>query len=274
MSLKKIVLGSFTATLVAGLNASVLADTLDDIQERGVLTVGVKNDYPPYGYLDQNGEIVGFEVELAHYIADELLGSPDKIELVPVVAANWIEFLNAGRIDLIMATLGVTEDRAKVIDFTEEYVSAAGPSILAREEARFDQWEQLDGQRVCGIQGSYYNRKVTTEFGMELVNFTALPEAYRALKDNRCVAMVFDDMTLRQKLKEPGWENYKIAVEPYEFLPMAGGVRQDDDAFLEAVNTAIVKAEGENKLIEWEEKYGMPPSDYLVERAEAARSAQ
>ncbi|PMR76531.1 transporter substrate-binding domain-containing protein [Billgrantia endophytica] len=272
MSPYNALIGGVTATLLLGFAAQAQSDTLADIRERDVLSVGIKNDYPPYGYLDENNEIVGFEIELVRYIANELLGSPDKVELIPVVASNRIELLNSGRIDLIMATLGVTEERAQVIDFTEHYVSAAGASVLARQEARFDQWEQLEGQNVCGIQGAYYNRTLTDHYGIRLVNFTALPEAYRALQDNRCVAMVFDDMTLRQKLGEPGWEGYKIAVEPYEYLPMAGGVRKGDEAFLDAVNAAIVKAEGEDRLIDWEGEYDMPPSDHIAARAEAARA--
>lgn len=250
--------------------ALTYADTLADIKSRGVLTVGVKNDYPPYGFMNDKGQTVGFEISLARYIAAELLGSPDKIKLVPVNASNRIQFLNAGQIDLIMATLGVTPDRAKEIDFTEEYVSAAGPSVLARKAAKFNQWEQLKGQKICSIQGSYFNKTVTQKYGMQLVNFTALPEAYRALQDNRCVAMVFDDMTLQNKLKEPGWSDYKIAVKPYEFLPMAGGVRKNDATLLAAINKAINKAEGEKKLIGWESEFGMPPSAYIAKRAAAA----
>ncbi|ANF56304.1 transporter substrate-binding domain-containing protein [Halotalea alkalilenta] len=272
MSLRNALLASLSGVLLLG-SLGAHADTLEDIKARGVLTVGIKNDYQPYGYLNDEGQNVGFEIELARYIAAELLGSPDKIELVPVVAANRTEFLNTGRIDLVMATLGVTPEREKVIDFTVPYVSAAGASILARKEAKFTQWEQLRGQNVCGIQGSFFNKTVTEQYGIRLVNFTALPEAYRGLKDNRCVAMAFDDMSLRKKLEEPGWEDYKIAVEPYEYLPMAGGVRKGDEAFLEAVNAAIVKAEGENKLIEWERDYDMPASEYIAQRAEAARSA-
>lgn len=249
------------------------ADTLSDIKARGVLTVGVKNDYPPYGYMDSNGNTVGFEISLARYIANELLGSPDKIKLVPVNASNRMQFLNSGQIDIIMATLGVTPERAKQIDFTDEYVSAAGPSILARKEVKFTQWEQLKGQKVCGIQGSYFNKTVTEKYGLQLVNFTALPEAYRALQDNRCVAMVFDDMSLQNKLKDPAWSDYKIAVKPYEYLPMAGGLRKGEDAFRAAVDKAIVKAEGEDKLIGWEKEFDMPPSPYIAKRAEAARAA-
>jgi len=259
------------ATIVCATLAS--ADTLADVKARDKLVVGVKNDYPPYGQLDANGQIVGFEIELARYVANELLGSPDKIEMVPVVASNRIEFLQAGRVDAIFATLGVTAERGKVIDFTEEYVSAAGPSVLAQKAAKFTQWEQLKGQSLCGIQGSYFNKHLTETYGIQLVNFTALPEAYRALQNNRCVGLAFDDMTIRKKSAEAGWESYKIAVEPYEYLPMAGGVRKDDTAFRDAVNAAILKAEGEGKLVEWEAKYDMPASRYIAERAGKAKAA-
>ncbi|WLS79656.1 transporter substrate-binding domain-containing protein [Erwinia pyri] len=250
------------------------ADTLEDIKSRGVLTVGIKNDYPPYGFMNAEGKTVGFEVDLARAIAADLLGSPDKIKLVPVNASNRIQFLQSGQIDLIMATLGITPEREKEIDFTDQYVLAAGPSVLARKEAKFNQWEQLKNQKVCGIQGSYYNKTLTQKYSIQLVNFTALPEAYRALQDNRCVAMVFDDITLQNKLGEPGWSGYKIAITPYEYQPMAGGLRKGDDAFKKAVNAAIVKTEGENKLVEWQTTYHMPPSDYIAKRAEAARAAK
>jgi len=248
---------------------SAVAGTLDNIKARGKLIVGVKNDYVPYGYLNDKGEVVGFEVSLAKYVAKELLGSEDKIELVPVIASNRIDFLTAGRIDAIFATLGVTAERAKVIDFTTEYVSAAGPSVLMAKDTTISKWEELKGKSVCGIQGSYYNKKMTEEFGINLVAFKTQPEAYRALKDNRCIGFVFDDMTLQQKLKEPDWAIYKIAVAPYEFQPMAGGVRKDDAEFREAVDKAIGKAEAEGRLIAWETEFGMPHSDYIAARANA-----
>jgi len=261
------------AMLMLAAPAITHADALADIKARGFLTVGVKNDYPPYGFMDNNGHTVGFEISLARYIATQLLGSPDKIKLVPVNASNRMQFLNSGQIDMIMATLGITPERQGQIDFSNAYVSAAGPSILARNAVKFNQWAQLKGQKVCGVQGSYFNKAVTQNYGLQLVNFAALPEAYRALQDNRCVAMVFDDMSLQKKLKEPGWSHYKIAVAPYEFTPMAAGWRKGEDSFRESVNQAIVKAEGEDKLIGWEKAFDMPPSPYIAQQAIAARAA-
>lgn len=248
------------------------ADTLTDVKSRDKLIVGVKNDYAPYGYLNDKGEIIGFEVELAKYVAKELLGSADKIELVPVVAANRIEFLTAGRIDVIFATLGVTPDRDKVIDFTTAYVSSPGPAVMMAKAATTTKWEELKGKPVCGIQGSYYNKKMTEEFGIELVAFKTQPEAMRALRDNRCVGFVFDQMTLDLKVQEADWSGYKVAVPTYEYLPMAGGIREGDKSFQEAVDKAITKAEAEGKMIGWETEFKIPPAEYIAERAKAAKA--
>ncbi len=270
--IRKIVLSTVAMCAVLAAQNAV-ADTLATIKERDKLVVGVKNDYAPYGYLNEKGEIVGFEIELAKYVAKELLGSEDKIELVPVVAANRIEFLSAGRVDLVFATLGISPERDRVIDFTTQYVSAGGPSVMMANEAKIDSWDLFKGQPVCGIQGSYFNKKMTEEFGMKLVAFKNPPEAYRALKDNRCIGFVFDDITLRMKLREADWAGYKIAVQPYEFAPMGGGIREGDVAFKEVVDKAIHKAEAEGKLIEWEKEFNMPASDYIAERAKAAAAA-
>ncbi|WP_430244280.1 transporter substrate-binding domain-containing protein [Neorhizobium sp. DAR64861/K0K2] len=263
-----------TALMAIGLfmAGAATADTLADVKSRDKLIVGVKNDYAPYGYLNDKGEIIGFEVELAKYVAKELLGSADKIEFVPVVAANRIEFLTAGRIDVIFATLGVTPDRDKVIDFTTAYVSSPGPAVMMAKAATTTKWEELKGKPVCGIQGSYYNRKMTEEFGIELVAFKTQPEAMRALRDNRCVGFVFDQMTLDLKVQEADWSGYKVAVPTYEYLPMAGGIREGDKSFQEAVDKAITKAEAEGKMIGWETEFNIPPADYIAERAKAAKA--
>ncbi|HEY3460940.1 MAG TPA: transporter substrate-binding domain-containing protein, partial [Casimicrobiaceae bacterium] len=77
------------------------ADELQDIKKKGVLVVGSKADYRPFGYLDPSGKIIGFEPDLAADVAKRL---GVKLELVPVVASNRIQFLQQGKIDMMIAT--------------------------------------------------------------------------------------------------------------------------------------------------------------------------
>jgi polar amino acid transport system substrate-binding protein len=272
--LKRALLGMAAAVAVAAFATPGRADTLADAKARDKLIIGIKTDYQPFGYLNADGKNVGVEVELAHYVAEKLLGSPSKVEFVPVVAANRIQFLQAGRIDMILATLGVTAERAKVIDFSVNYYYPGGGTLIAPVDSPVKSWETSKDQQICGIQGSYYNVDVTQRYGLKLVNFTSLPDAYKALEDNRCAGMVFDEVTLKLKLQDPAWKgHYAVVGEPYEHSGQAIGIRKGDKALLDAVNKAVLQAEAEGKLIAWEKQYGMPDDKWSDDQVAVAKKA-
>jgi polar amino acid transport system substrate-binding protein len=270
----------FAGAVVLSLGSMVitthaLADQLDRVKARGKLIIGIRNDVVPFGYLDASGKNIGFEVEIAHRVAKELLGDENAVELVPVIASNRIEFLNAGRIDVIFATLGVNADRAKIIDFTEEYYSMAGMVLMAPKDAEYKSWDDVRGKKLCGSQGNMYNRPLSEQMGAELVLFGGPAEIYSAFQSGRCEAIAYDGPALNLKLAEDGWkEKYKIALQATEYVPIAGGVRKNEPAFLEAVNKAIVKAESEDLMLTNEVKYNLGSSEYVQKRAEEAKKAK
>ncbi|MDV2968770.1 transporter substrate-binding domain-containing protein [Nitratireductor aquimarinus] len=263
-----------TMTLAFGLALPAAADTLETVKKRNAIAIGIKNDYKPFGYLDENGEVTGFEIDLAKFIGKEILGGGGTVELVPVVASNRIELLNAGRIDLILATLGVNEKRAQVVDFTEEFYNMAGIVLMAPNDTTLATWDDVNGQTLCGIQGNLYNRPLEETYGADMMLFPGTSEMFSAYEDGRCAAIAFDGPILNLKLSEPGWgENNKIAVETFDYIPIAGGVRKGDTGFLEAVDAAILKAEAEGLLVEGEKTYSLGTSQYVTDRAEAAKAA-
>src|SRR5215471_19516462 len=99
------------------------AQTLDKIKQRGVLVVGTKADYKPFGFRDPTGNIVGFEPDLAKDVADRI---GVKLELEPVVSANRMQFLQQGKIDLMLATMNVTDERRKTVGIVEPSYYASG----------------------------------------------------------------------------------------------------------------------------------------------------
>lgn len=260
--------------VLASVSGVALADQLDDVRSRGTLTVGIKNDYVPFGFLDKDGNLQGFEIDLAKAVAKSILGSAGKIELVPVVASNRVELLKAGRIDLVLATLGQTPERAKVLDFTEAYYSMAGIVLLAPKDTPIKTWEDTKGRKLCGIQGNLYNRTLSEKYGAEPLLFTGTSEMFNAFKDGRCEGIAFDGPILQQKLSDPEWaDKSKIALETFSYIPIAGGVRKGEPAFLEAVNKAIRTAESEGVLVKAEQKYAMGASEYVAKRAADAKLA-
>ncbi len=103
--------------------ASARADTLADIKAKGELVVGTKADYPPYGFRDKSGQLVGIEPELAADIAKRL---GVKVRIEPVQSSNRIQFLQQGKIDLMIATMNITDERKKAVGIVEPAYYASG----------------------------------------------------------------------------------------------------------------------------------------------------
>src|ERR1700761_1888179 len=94
------------------------ADTLDSIAKAGVLKVAVPEDYPPFGSVGPDMKPQGYDIDTAALLAKSM---NVKLELVPVNSANRIPYLQTGKVDLVISSLGKTPEREKVIDFSSPY---------------------------------------------------------------------------------------------------------------------------------------------------------
>ena len=241
-------------------------DALAAIKGRGKLIVGCKNDYRPYGYLDPSGQIVGLEIDLAREVAERIgVG----LELVPVIASNRMEFLNQGRIDMILATMGDTADRRRVVGMIEPNYYAGATNVLALKSAGLKSWEQLRGRKVCAVQGAYYNRRVGQLYGPDLQVFPAVPDALNALVGGNCAAFLFDNTLIVSTLASDAakWGPYEMPLPSEDPQLWAIAVRQADlkapfGTLLSEMSTAWLKA---GRILELEKKWGIEPSPYLVE---------
>lgn len=253
--LKKLLTTTVMGVAALGVSASIAAaDVLEDIKERGTLVAGVKADYPPFGYRDSGGDVVGLEIDLAEDIADRL---DVELELVPVVASNRMEFLEQGKVDVLLATMTNTEERQKVVDFVDPGHYASGTNILAPKEAGFTEWEDLDGKPVCGVQGAFYNRRTQQDYGAEIVAFKGTSEAYTALQQGRCVAFVYDDSALLGQLDNDDWSEFEMPLETIDESPWGIAVAQGEDSFREMLEEAVVEWHASGKILELEDEYGV-----------------
>ncbi len=243
------------------------ADQLDKIKQRDKIIIGIKNDYKPFGSLRPDGSLEGFEIDLARFVGEQIIGSPEKVELVPVVASNRIELLNQGRIDVIVATLGRTAERAKVLDYSKDYYMLGEGAVVAPEGSRLKDWEALKGAKLCGILGNSFNRVLSDKYGAEMVLFQGTSEMFKAFEDNRCEGIGFDEPLLQQRVTEKSNDSrYRMALPAESFIPLAAGVRKNEPALLEAVNKAVVKAEAAGLLTGSAAKYNMAKSQFLEEQ--------
>src|SRR5216110_1739822 len=189
----KIEKGWWVSTAIAALvlavagTAMAQSDTIASVKQKGKLVVGVKADYKPFGFTDPSGKIVGLEVDLASDVAKRL-GA--QIELVPVIAANRMEFLKQGRIDLMIATMAYKPDRGEVVGIPEPFYYAGAANVFAKKNSGLKNWSDIKGKPICAIQGAYYNRRTGEEFGAQLVVFKGVTEAMAALEGANCVGVV------------------------------------------------------------------------------------
>lgn len=254
---KKLLKGLTCAVALAAFSltsTAVLADVIDDIKKRGVLKVAVKADYKPYGFRDPSGAIVGIEPELAKDVADKL---GVKIEFIPVVSSNRMQFLQQGKVDLMIATMTDKPDRRKVVSIVEPNYYSSGTNILTLKKYGFKTWEDLRGKPVCGIQGAFYNKKTGREYGAKIVAFKGTAEVYAALKAGNCVAFVYDDSSHVAKTKSAEWADYEMPLPTIDDAPWGLAVKLGETKFHAMMSDMIKGWHKSGRILALETKWGV-----------------
>ncbi len=153
-ALSAFILASFT---LAATQANAANDRFKKVLDRGKLVVGVKADYKPWGFRDPSGKLVGMEIDMAQDVADALGVT---LDLVPVQSSNRMQFLQQGKIDLMIATMSDKANRRKVVGIPQPNYYTSGTNVLAKKGV-VKSWSDLAGKPVCGKQGAFYNKQVS-----------------------------------------------------------------------------------------------------------------
>jgi polar amino acid transport system substrate-binding protein len=261
--MRKLLLTAAAAVLAAACAATpATAQTLEKIKQRGVLVIGSKADYKPFGFRDASGAIVGFEPDIARLVADKL---GVKLEIEPVVSSNRMQFLQQGKIDLMIATMNDTPDRRKVVGIVEPLYYASGVNVLSNKKAALKSWEQLKGEKICGIQGAWYNKPVAEKYGADIVAFKGQTEAEVALQQGNCVGWVYDDTAFADRLADPKWSGFEMALPTILEEPWALAVKLEerDGEWGKFIASQLEEWHRTGKLIELEKKWNIPASNFL-----------
>jgi polar amino acid transport system substrate-binding protein len=256
------------AAMFGWLTGLAQADTLEDIKKKGTLVVGVKADYPPYGTRDPSGEIVGMEIDMAKDVATRL---GVKVQLEPVVASNRMQFLQQGKIDLMIATMSVNDERKKAVGIVEPYYYAGGVALLAAKSANIKTGADLKGKPVCAIQGSYYNNDIQSKMTQtDLVAFKGVPENEQALLNGQCVGFAYDDVLLIYKKKADAekWKDFEV-VKLAEITPLPWGLavktEDKDTAWGKFMSDTVTDWHKKGTLVEWEKKWLGENTQWLLD---------
>ena len=171
-------------------------DLYEQIMQRGVLKVGINTDAKPFGFIDNNGRVQGYDADLARYIAQYLLKSPNNLEFISVTPANRMLKASTGEVDIVIATMTITPQREEIIDFSIPYDSA-GQALLVKSNSKITAIGDLAGQNVGVIWGTTAEKNMLNLVPTaNILGFKSYNEAFKALKSGDINAITSDDTIL------------------------------------------------------------------------------
>jgi polar amino acid transport system substrate-binding protein len=262
------VIAAFTAATISAASAAQCTnERFNKVMERGKLSVGVKADYKPWGFRDTDGNIVGMEADMAQDVAD-VMGVD--LELVAVQSSNRMQFLEQGKIDLMIATMSDRPDRRQIVGITQPNYYTSGTNVLSPKAVGLTSWEDLRGKPVCGKHGAFYNKIVEDRYGAEIVAFTGNAEAKQALRDKKCVAWVYDDSSIMSDLASGNWDDYEMPLTSEDDNPwgLAVPIEEKNCIFGNMMSGLTYNWHQSGRLIELEEKWDIQPTQYLKDQHE------
>ena len=184
---------------------------IEEVKARGILRAGVKNDAPYLGFVDEKGNLEGFEIDLITDIAKRL---GVKLELEPVKASNRVQLLQQKRLDLLIATVSHYRSRDRVVDFTIPYLYTP-QTLLVRKASGITSLADLAGKRVGVDAGAGAVKKVPEAQPKATVQtFQGWPEAFFALQRGTVDAVATDNILLAGlRVAAPRPDDYVLLKE-------------------------------------------------------------
>ncbi|MCX7653823.1 MAG: basic amino acid ABC transporter substrate-binding protein [Fervidobacterium sp.] len=246
---KKKLLWIVALILTTGLVSTVFCQTLTQIKQRGKLLVGTEPTFPPFEFVDEKNQVVGFDIDIANELAKRL---GVKLEIVSLPFDSLIPALLQGKIDLIIAGMTITEERAKVVDFSKPYFEA-NQAIVVRKDGKFEpkKFEELVGKKVAVQLGTTGDLVVSDINGINVVRFQKFTDAFLELQNGRVDAVVLDEAPAKAYVKKFPKFVISAVVDTGETYGIA--VKKGNKELLNFVNQTldIIKSAGiYNKLLQ------------------------
>ncbi|UXZ94045.1 transporter substrate-binding domain-containing protein [Pseudomonas phytophila] len=238
--------------------------TLDKIEARHKVVVGVLLSGGPFGSIDPSSQKPkGLNVDLAEDIGRRL-GA--EVELVSVLPANRVQFLQQGKVDLLIANMEWTAERGQILGSVPTPFYRVGGTAAVLKDSKINTWQDLKGQPVCTSQGSSYVKPLT-EFGAELKAFKSSSESLLALRGNNCVAAVHDSTLINPLLtSNPEWKDYRAIAPELNPAPSVIWTRQGETDTQVRLDAIVKDWHRTGFLIEAEKRHNITPaSPALVE---------
>jgi glutamate transport system substrate-binding protein len=232
--------------------------TMARLQEAGAVTVGTKFDQPLFGLKNLEGKPEGFDVEIAKLIAGEMGIAADKITWVETVSANREPFIQQDKVDFVVATYTINDERKQVVDFAGPYYEAGQDIMVAKGNPEgIGGPDDLAGKKVCSVTGSTPAENIRENYPeADLTEFDVYSKCAEALKNGQVQAVTTDNVILLGLISQDE-ESFELVGEPFTEEPYGIGLKKGDTEFRNFINDTLQKAYDDGRwLAAWEATAG------------------
>lgn len=221
--------------------------------------VGLDDTFVPMGFRDNEGNLVGLDIDLATEAADRL---GMEVAFQPIDWAMKETELNSGNIDVIWNGYSVTKERKEKVDFTTPYLSG-GQIFVVMADSPINNWEDLEGKVVASQQSSstvdllknHESGIVEIFEGQDVIQYPSYNDVFNDLESGRSDAAAVSELYARYYMKQKGIEKYRVLEERFAEENTAVGVRKSDTVFLEKLNDVLADMEKDGTLAEIKDKW-------------------
>lgn len=233
------VVGKCLAVICAVACVFSLAGCSSSSSQENVIKIGIKFDQPGVGF-KKSGTYVGFDVDVARYIAQELGYSEDQIEWKEAPSKQREAMLQNGDVDMILASYSITDARKRAVSFAGPYLVAGQDLMVRAEDHSISGPEDLDGKRLCSVTGSTSAVVVKEKFANEvqLMQQPGYAECATALFSGIVDAVTTDDIILAG-LAAASRGRLRVIGKPFTTEYYGVGIKKGDTAFAARINNAI-----------------------------------
>ena len=236
------------SVLTMAVSAKGSDDLLKTIQERGTMIVGLEGDWAPWSYVDENDELTGYDVEVAKAIADKL---GVEIQIVPGEWDGLFAGMDAGRYDMVVNGVEVTEERADKYDFSTPYAYIRTALIVKGDNDSIKTFEDLKGKKTANsIASTYMN--LAESYGATCYGVSTLDETLTMVLQGRVDATLNAIVSFTDYMAQHPDSNLKVVATTEDASNVAIPMRKSDEtaSLREAVNKAIDELREDGTLSE------------------------
>ncbi|WP_409068223.1 transporter substrate-binding domain-containing protein [Bacillus velezensis] len=222
-------------------------DTLASIKDRDKIIFGVKTDTRLFGLKNpSSGDIEGFDIDISKQLAKDILGDEKKAEFKEVTSKTRIPMLQNGDIDAITATMTITAERKKEVDFSDVYFEA-GQSLLVKKGSSIKSTEDLGkGSKVLAVKGSTSSQNIREKApDASVLEFENYAEAFTALKAGQGDALTTDNAILYGMADEN--KQYQLTGETFTDEPYGIAVKKGQSGLIKEINASLKKMKADGR---------------------------